>query len=506
MRCFFELLAGSLSGLHAPRSALTALLLCASCVCASVRPALAQQCPDGSPPPCAARAPAPHAPSVAILFMEPRSRNAADSLLAEGLTLEIINTLGGVARLDVRSRWVSRRIAADADPMRSARALGVDYLVDGVLELDSARVLVRGALTRTSTGRVVRPLRIERRRAELEGLQVAVAQEVAAAVVGRLLPAERARFAVRHVDPRVTELLLSARALNQQYTAAAYRQALVLAHQAIVSDSMSAPAWVQLAACYAMLRDFEPDSDAVLMDRGMAASERAFALDSSNGAAMSMLAGYRAWWRNDLSPRTEALARRGAAREPGVESGIALAVVLEAAGKVDEGLAVVRAVAMRDSLSPVIWTTAALRFQGARHFVEAASAWERALALRPSARDSLTLQSMRQWARLESGDCARSLVDGQSARSVFLITESLRCLGRATEADSVIDSRLALSTVSPGNRAVFLAWRNQPDSAFAVLGRAFPSGLGRQLNHPAFDPYRRHPAYLALRRRMGLEQ
>jgi TolB-like protein len=59
--------------------------------------------------------------------MEPRSRNAADSLLAEGLTLEIINTLSGVARLDVKSRFFSRRIAADVDPVRSARSFGVDY-------------------------------------------------------------------------------------------------------------------------------------------------------------------------------------------------------------------------------------------------------------------------------------------------------------------------------------------------------------------------------------------
>ena len=71
-----------------------ALLLCACSVLASARLATAQ-CPDGTLPPCAERPPAPHPPSVAILFMEPRSRNAADSLLAEGLTLEIINTLGG---------------------------------------------------------------------------------------------------------------------------------------------------------------------------------------------------------------------------------------------------------------------------------------------------------------------------------------------------------------------------------------------------------------------------
>ena len=462
---------------------------------------LRAQCPDGTPPPCAG---APLAtPSVAILLMEVRSRNAADSLLAEGLTLEIINTLSGVARLDVRSRWVSRRIAADADPMRGARALGVDYLVDGVLELDSARVLVRGALTRTTTGRVLRALRIERRRAEIEGVQVAVAQEIAAAVVGQLLPAERARFAVQRMDPRLTELLLSARALGQQYTAAAVRQALMLARQAIAIDSSSAQAWVQLALSYGLLEDFEPDSTAH-WDRAVAASERAFALDSSNGRAMSVVAGGRAI-RNDLSPHTEALARRGAALEPGVATGTALALVLLEVGKVEEALAATRAAARRDSLSPVVWAFAAGRFANARHFVEAASARERALALRPSSGDSLRLQSVRRWIRLGTGDCPGALDDGQAVRDVMLIVESLRCLGRTPEADSIIDGQLALSTIAPQRRAIYLAWRSQPDSAFAVLDRAFPNGLGLTIQHPAFDPYRRHPAYLALRRRMGLE-
>jgi len=469
----------------------------------AIRPALAQ-CPDGSPPPCGR--PQAHAPSVAILFMEPRSRNAADSLLAEGLTLEIINTLSGVARLDVRSRWVSRRIAADADPMRSAQALGVDYLVDGVLELDSARVLVRGALTRTTTGRVVRPLRIERRRAELEALQVAVAQEVAAAVVGRLLPAERARFVVRRVDPRVTELTLRALALSAQFTAGTIRQAIGLAREAIALDSAYAPAWVQLGLAHSLLTNFvSPDSVAVVSDRGLAANERALALDSANAAAMSQIAGTRAV-RNDLSPHTEALARRGEALAADATTGTGLAIVLLYGGKVDEALAVNRATVRRDSLAPAVWDFAASRFFEARRFVEAAGAWEHVLALRPTAPDSVALRSARRRSLLETGDCAGALAAGQSVGDAYLIIESLRCLGRTAEADSVIDNRLAISTVSPSNRAILLAWRNQPDSAFAVLDRTFPRSLGMTIQHPAFDPYRRHPAYLALRRRMGLER
>jgi tetratricopeptide (TPR) repeat protein len=171
---------------------------------------------------------------------------------------------------------------------------------------------------------------------------------------------------------------------------------------------------------------------------------------------------------------------------------------------VEEALAIAREGVRRDSLSPVAWVYAGGLYSDARRFAEAASAFERALALRPSAEDSIKLRAARRWARLEARDCAGALADGRSAQDMFLVMESLRCLGRTAEADSVIDSLLALSTVSPGSRAIYLAWRNRPDSAFAVLDRAFPPYLANMFENPAFDPYRRHPAYLALRRRMGL--
>jgi tetratricopeptide (TPR) repeat protein len=280
---------------------------------------------------------------------------------------------------------------------------------------------------------------------------------------------------------------------------------VVLAGQAIEDDSMYAPAWVRLAWSYGLLRDFVPDSNAAYGDRSMMASERALALDSSNAAAMSLVAAHRVE-RNDLSTSIEGLARRGVTLEPGVESAMNLAAVLLDRGKVDEAVGVIREAARHDSLSPVIWASAAFRFREARHFGEEARAWERSLALRPSAKDSLEFQRARRWAHLEAGDCAGALRDGQAATDRLLIVESLRCLGRTAEADSIIDSRLALSTISPESRAIYLAWRNQPDSAFAVLDRAFPRWLGETIQHPAFDPYRWHPANLALRRRMGLDR
>ncbi len=310
------------------------------------------------------------------------------------------------------------------------------------------------------------------------------------------------RPAARPVAP-VLDLVRQSLDSSYRYTPGAAREALALARQAVAVDSTYAPAWVQLGWSYGIARDFEPDSLSAYKYRWLAAAERAFALDSTDGGAMVIQAMERTW-RNDLSPATEALARTGVARAPGVMNDGGLAWVLVTLGKRDEVATVLRRMTARDSLVPVAWITAAYRLANVDRYREAASAMERALALRPSEQSGRSLANLRRWARLESGDCAGALADGRAASNPMLIIESLRCLGRRAEADSVIDSRLALTTVSPENRAIYLAWRDRPDSAFAVLDRTFPPGLGFTLADAAFDPYRRHPGYLALARRLGL--
>jgi TolB-like protein len=99
---------------------------------------LVAQCPDGSPPPCArssaaARAPAPPANSVAVLYFESRAADTNAAALADGLTEEIIHRLSGIERLTVRSRYLVRRYRETAleDPAAVGRALNVTYLVSG---------------------------------------------------------------------------------------------------------------------------------------------------------------------------------------------------------------------------------------------------------------------------------------------------------------------------------------------------------------------------------------
>src|SRR5438105_3189231 len=119
--------------------------------------ALAFQCPDGSPPPCNRPArtavTALNPSSVAVLYFETVSRDTTDMQLAVGLTEELITRLSQVERLEVKSRYESRRVrGSDEDPRAIGRTLRAAYLVSGSLQQAGSRVRLNVSLVRSATG------------------------------------------------------------------------------------------------------------------------------------------------------------------------------------------------------------------------------------------------------------------------------------------------------------------------------------------------------------------
>ena len=145
------------------------------------------QCPDGSPPPCgrpAARAAAPAANSVAVLYFD--ARDTADAYLADGLTEDVATLLGGVSSVQVRPPGVVRRAqrATPQDFPAIARALRVRYLVDGSVRRSAAglhlavRLVVAGT-TVSTWGEI-----FDRTWDELPALPAVVARDVASRIAG----------------------------------------------------------------------------------------------------------------------------------------------------------------------------------------------------------------------------------------------------------------------------------------------------------------------------------
>src|SRR5437667_1301535 len=161
---------------------------------------LTAQCPDGSPPPCrltshASTAPAPN--SVAVLYFDNLSADTADAYLAEGLTEELIARLGQLPRLAEKSRAAVQRFRqSGADPLAAARALRVARLVTGSVRRGGNRLRVTVELVRASDGEHVWGDLYDRRDAYLLAVEEDITRAVAAAIGGRLQPAERATLAV----------------------------------------------------------------------------------------------------------------------------------------------------------------------------------------------------------------------------------------------------------------------------------------------------------------------
>jgi len=237
-------------------TALRSLFLCACCACAAV-PLAAQQCPDGSPPPCAGAAaparPAPH--SVAVLTFENTTRDTSAQYLAEGLADQICTRLGGVARLTMISRTAVRRLRGpeQLSVQQLGRALNASYLVSGSIRAAGGRVRVNVEALRAATGEAVWSEAYDRAREDLIGLEEAIATEVAAGVAGRLSPQERRVLQSRvTASSRAYEQFLRGNVLLARRTPASLRSAIAAYRAATAADSSLADGYARLAYTYAV--------------------------------------------------------------------------------------------------------------------------------------------------------------------------------------------------------------------------------------------------------------
>jgi TolB-like protein/Tfp pilus assembly protein PilF len=284
-------------------AAARALLLCVLTV-STVSTVLTAQCPDGAPPPCRAAAARPAraaAPpmSVAVLGFENLSRDTNDTYLSDGLADELTSRLGQVTRLTVTSRAVVRRLrnAAEMPVADIGRTLNAAYLLQGSIRRSGQHLRVTAELLRASTGAIAWSNQFDESQPDLLAIQSAVATSVAAAVVGRLLPAERTVLAERPTrSPEAYDAFLRGRALYQRSGSAAENMAsLAFYAGAVALDSTFARAWAGLSIIHSYLFwNYDDRSDNRLaLARETAARAATLA---PNDAASHLALGYYHYW------------------------------------------------------------------------------------------------------------------------------------------------------------------------------------------------------------------
>ncbi|MGA2383680.1 MAG: hypothetical protein ABSG61_09630 [Gemmatimonadales bacterium] len=472
------------------------------------------QCPDGTPPPCAVRpfhAPAPPPNSVAVLYLDNLSRDTSDAFLADGLTEEIIIRLGQVQRLAVKSRFEVQRFRGRAlDPATIGRSLGAAYLVTGSVQRAGDRVRMRVELLLSATRAQVWGDVFDKASGDLLTVESDIAEAVASAITGQLLPAERTRLS-RPVtsDPVAYEQYLHGlQAAHNFGDEAALRSAVAYFDRAIARDSGFASAFAGKAVAWSMLADgYVTPREGYGQTR--VAANQALARDSSQTLAWAMLAN--AVLALDLDAHEgERLARRGIALDPhGGWSRLFLSGALWAEGETDSAVSEAQRAWQDDSLFTIMSVNYINVLVGTGRLDTAAAMIPRIRAILPPT-DADPLEGMVLGARGDWRGAAR-LLDWRYYGGCFdagMYVRALLALGDTVAARATVDSMVSARTpgyYNPIALARAYAALGDIDRGIEWLRRAFEERTAFVIwvrQDPELATLRADPRYAALDRQL----
>jgi TolB-like protein len=473
---------------------------------------LSAQCPDGSPPPCGrpARTTAPPPNSVAVLYLDNLSRDTADAFLADGLTEEIIIRLGQVPRLEVKSRYEVQRFRGSAvhDLPALGRALDAAYLVTGSVQRAGDRVRLRYEVIRAATRAQLAGDVIDRASSDVLTLESDIAEVVATAITGHLLPDERTRLTrpLTSNPAAYEQYLRGVQAAHNFGDEAALRSAVAYFNRAIAFDSGFAAAFAGKAVAWSMLADgYVTPLEGYGQTR--VAANQALARDSSQALAWAMLAN--AAFALDLdASQCALLARRGIALDPhGGWSRLFLSGALWAEGKTDSALAEARRAWQNDSLFVIMSVSYINMLVESGHLDTAAAMIPRIRAILPAS-DADALEGMLQGARGDWRDAVR-LLGWRYYGGAFdagMYVRALLALGDTVAARATVDSMLAARTpgyYNPVALARAYSALGDIDRGIEWLSRAFEERTAMVAwvrQYPELAPLRADPRYAALDR------
>jgi TolB-like protein/DNA-binding winged helix-turn-helix (wHTH) protein/tetratricopeptide (TPR) repeat protein len=376
--------------------------------------------------------------AVAVLPFADLSAGAGEPHFSEGLTDEIINSLGRVPGLQVTGRTSAFQLPRDrSDPRELGQLLGVTHVLQGSVRTNQGRVRVSARLVNTTDGFQVWSNNYDRSRSDAIGVQTDIAREIVESLQLRLTPeAQQAVGELPTAQFNAYDLYLLGRHQQLQRNPEALLRAQEHYRKAIELDPRFALAYAgladaQMAGYYYSNQSLEDTASQV-----ESSIQSALAIDSELPEAYSARAVLRMeQWRLD-----EAIAdlQRAIAINPNVgEFYQRLGGAFEYAGRPRDALAAYDQVQSLDPLHTLLHVRRCLVLQNLGKHAEAAQACGRAFELQPDIPNHL-------W--------AAGLNDYAQGRLTSAIANYEKALARAPQR-SDIRGEMALLLLDLGNPA-----------------------------------------------------
>ena len=240
------------------------------------------------------RGQSPTIQSVAVLPLENLSGDASQEYFADGMTDQLIATLGQISALRVISRTSVMGYKGTRKPLpQIARELNVDAVIEGSIMRSGGQVRITAQLIEAAIERHLWAQSYDGDVRDTLALQSRVARAIAEQIRINVKPPEQAALRnVKAVSPDAYEAYLKGRYFWNKRTADGLRRAKDYFDEAVAKAPGYAQAYSGLADTYALLGDWEygvlAPRDA--LPAAKAAAIKALSLDNTLGEAHTSLA------------------------------------------------------------------------------------------------------------------------------------------------------------------------------------------------------------------------
>jgi len=296
-----------------------------------------------------------HGKTIAVLPFKMLTSDGNDEYLGLGLVDTLITQIGSMPQILVRPTDAVQRYAGTSaqDPIAAGRELRVEAVVDGTVQREGGILWIRARLLRVKDGAVLWSGKFSEE-ANLLGVQDAISEDVARALIHKLSEEDRQLLTKRHTDsPEAFRAYLKGRYFWNKRTPADLQQSLSYFRQAIDLDPAYASAYAGLADAYALLvwQDELPQEE---IAKAKAAAAKALEIDPTLAEPHASLAFAQFWYDWDF---TSAAAEFPRAIELNPDYATAhhwYGEFLVLLGRFEEGLKELRLAQEIDPLSPII--------------------------------------------------------------------------------------------------------------------------------------------------------
>jgi TolB-like protein/DNA-binding winged helix-turn-helix (wHTH) protein len=453
--------------------------------------------------------------SLAVLPLKNLSGDASQQYLADGMTDELITSLGQIGSLRVISLTTAMQYKdAHKSLQQIAGELNADAIVEGSVLRSGDRIRIAAHLVDASLEKQLWAHNYEGDMRDTLGLQNQVASAVAEQIRVKLTAKEQTELKdAKNVDPRAYDALLKGNYFFRQNSPATLEKSLQYFQQAVALDPKLARAYVGIARCYNFLAQ-----GPVLGHGIVSAGEATAASDSAVAQALllqpdlSEAYAERAWtllfYHWDF-PGTERDFRHALELNPGsADAHEGYGTYQVVMGRFDDGLAQMKEAGNLDPLSPFFLKDDCTLLSYARRYDEAVTQCLAALELDPNLKWGLshladTYLQKREYVKAHEflarlGDCDRACMAMED--------EVHGAPGRRGAFDSWLKTQ---KTPNAFFLAQAYAGLGRKDEAFAALEKAYeehsnPHGMTYTSVDAHFDSLRSDPRFDLFLRHSGL--